>query len=146
MNLPGGTSGFDLTLQAARLPFESSEARPLRRHRQIVSWDVCKASAWRIDLPSLLALKSCNCAETCGDLCLRVVPVLVKLDTLGGTDAQKTGPHFALDASLHGAAVRPVSWRSALADKQSTTKKKTRSLRAHVSDCMHGASCATDSA
>lgn len=106
-----------------RLPFESSEARPLQRHRQIVSWNVRKASAWRIDLLSLLVLKRSNCAEACRDLCLRVVPVLVKLYTLGGTDAQKAGPHSVQDASLHGAAVRPVLWSLALGDKQSTKKK-----------------------
>ena len=87
-----------------------------------MSWVIYKASPWGIDLPSIRALKSGT--QACGDLVFRVVLVLVKLDTLGGTDTQKAGPHSVVEAS--------TTWRRTAARvnveliweiSKSTTKK-----------------------
>ena len=93
----------DLTMiQAFRLlhvPPESGKKGTLRSHGQVAGWNVHETSPWRMYLRSVLALESRNLRQTCRDLCLRVVFLLVKLDTFRGTDAEKAGPHALLETS-----------------------------------------------
>ena len=72
-----------------------------------MSWDIHKASAWTINFPSVLAVKSDNLRQAGLDLCLRVVFGLVKFDAFGGADTEKAGPHVCGGPHLHGAEVRP---------------------------------------
>ena len=97
--MPPGRSG---------LPFESSKAGPLRRHRQVSGWDIGKTSAWGINLFRSPTVKGSNLRQTFRDLCFRVVSRLVELDAFWGTDTEKAGPHALLMVSptwRRGAAV-----------------------------------------